>query len=64
LNQVFAGIVLSLRIGRRHVATSPSAEISLLVMIVQMRCTAKLRPPILFIAGAGVCLVATELAFL
>jgi hypothetical protein len=49
------------------VATSPrrhQREISLLVMIVQMRCNAKLRPPILFIAGAGVCLVATELAFL
>jgi hypothetical protein len=44
---------------RRH-----QREISLLMMIVQMRCTAKLRPPILFIAGAGVCLVATEPAFL
>ncbi len=44
---------------RRH-----QREISLLVMIFQMRCTARLRPPILFIAGAAVCLVATERAFL
>ena len=62
LNQVFAGIV-----GPSPNTTSPrrhQREISLLVMIVQMRCTANLRPPILFIAGAGVCLVATEPAFL
>ncbi len=44
---------------RRH-----QREISLLVMIFQMRCTANLRPPILLIAGAEVRLVATELAFL
>ena len=59
-----AGIVGPCGIGRRHVATSPPSWFSVEVMTAQMRCAAKLRPPILFIAGAGVCLVATELAFL